>query len=168
MTSRSTGILVKTLVIGLVVGGVILFFVFDLHRQVSLEALKTRQEMLSLYTAQHTLLTLLVYAAIYIVMAALSLPGAAVMTMAGGALFGFWIGSAAALVSSTLGATLAFLIARFVLGNFIQKRFAERLKKINDGVRRALARILDRRVFVPPHPQHVVALGAALTPARRS
>ncbi|MFO8048878.1 MAG: FAD-dependent oxidoreductase [Desulfosudaceae bacterium] len=166
MTSRSTGILVKTLVIGLVVGGVILFFVFDLHRQVSLEALKTRQEMLSLYTAQHTLLTLLVYAAIYIVMAALSLPGAAVMTMAGGALFGFWIGSAAALVSSTLGATLAFLIARFVLGNFVQKRFAERLKKINDGVRRDGAFYLFTLRLVPVFPFFVINLVMGLTPIR--
>ncbi|MDY6824921.1 MAG: FAD-dependent oxidoreductase [Thermodesulfobacteriota bacterium] len=162
--NRST--LTKGIVILAVAVIVVLFFAFDLQQHFTLENLKSQQTALSEFYADNTLLTLGIYVSVYVVMAALSLPGAAVMTMAGGALLGLWVGTAAALISSTLGATLAFVIARFVLGDYVQRRFSERLKKINEGVRRDGAFYLFTLRLVPVFPFFVINIAMALTPIR--
>ena len=82
----------------------------------------------------HQMMSMAIYMAIYILVAALSLPGAAVMTLAGGAIFGFWYGLVLVSFASTIGATLAFLVARFLLRDTVQKKFGDRLKTVNHGV----------------------------------
>jgi uncharacterized membrane protein YdjX (TVP38/TMEM64 family) len=101
--------------------------------------------------------------AIYVAMAALSLPGAAILTLAGGALFGVLAGPIAVSFASTVGATLAFLIARFVLRDAVRGRFGARLRPIEEGrTRRRLLSLYAR--LVPLFPFFLVNLLMALTP----
>jgi pyruvate/2-oxoglutarate dehydrogenase complex dihydrolipoamide dehydrogenase (E3) component/uncharacterized membrane protein YdjX (TVP38/TMEM64 family) len=103
---------------------------------------------------------------LYIAVTALSLPGAAVMTLAGGALFGLWAGLLAVSFASTIGATLAFLAARFLLRGYVQNRFGDRLKRINEGIEKdGLFYLLTLRL-VPVFPFFVINLAMALTPIR--
>ncbi len=156
----------KVVLIGIIIAVVCAFFVFDLQHYITFENLKAQKETLRAFYADNVFLTIFIYAAIYIVMAALSLPGAAIMTMAGGALFGLWVGTAASLLSATLGATLAFLIARFLLGRYVQNRFADRLEKINEGVRKDGAFYLFTLRLVPVFPFFIINLVMGLTPIR--
>ena len=97
-----------------------LFFAFDLERFLSFESLKSsRDELQQAYRAR-PLQTIGLYAAIYIVIASLSLPGATVMTLAGGAIFGLWVGIPAAVISASIGATVAFWMARYVFRDSVQ------------------------------------------------
>jgi pyruvate/2-oxoglutarate dehydrogenase complex dihydrolipoamide dehydrogenase (E3) component/uncharacterized membrane protein YdjX (TVP38/TMEM64 family) len=156
----------KLTVLVLIAAALFLFFWFDLHRYVSFENLKARQASLEAFYAGQALLTILLYAGAYIVMAALSLPGAAVMTLAGGALFGLLTGLVVVSFASTIGATLAFLMARFLLRDYVQTRFADRLKNINEGLRTDGAFYLFTLRLVPVFPFFVINLAMGLTPIR--
>ena len=156
----------RFVLVGIIVAVVCAFFIFDLHHYITFENLKTQKEALQQFYAGHALLTISLYAGLYVVMAALSLPGAAIMTMTGGALFGLWIGTAASLLSAAIGATLAFLIARFLLGGYVQTRFADRFEKINAGVRKDGAFYLFTLRLVPVFPFFIINLVMGLTPIR--
>ena len=132
----------------------------------SLEALKTRQATLQARVAAEPLVSSLIFVAIYVAAAALSLPGAVVLTLAGGALFGFAHGLVLVSVGSTLGALLAFLAARYVLRDAVQRRFGERLKALNEGVAREGWGYLLSLRLVPLFPFWLVNLLMALTPMR--
>lgn len=110
------------------------FFAFDLQQYLSFDYLQAQHEQFRGYQQQHPVLTAIFYFAIYVLVTALSLPGALVMTVAGGAIFGVVYGTILVSFASTIGATLAFLAARFVLQDFVQKRFADKLKAINAGM----------------------------------
>ena len=139
---------------------------FGLAELLSLEALKARQAALQARVAAEPQVSSLVFVAIYVAAAALSLPGAVVLTLAGGALFGFAHGLVLVSVGSTLGALLAFLAARYVLRDAVQRRFGERLKALNDGVaREGWVYLLSLRL-VPLFPFWLVNLLMALTPMR--
>ncbi len=144
----------------------ILFFAFDLGQYLTLAELKSRHAAFQDYYQDHTVLTLGIYALIYIVVTALSLPGAAVMTLAGGALFGFWAGLVVVSFASSIGATLAFLVARFLLRDYVQRKFGQRLKAINRGVERDGAFYLFTLRLVPIFPFFVINLAMALTPIK--
>jgi mercury(II) reductase len=144
----------------------ILFFAFDLGQYLTLAELKARHAAFQSYYQDHTVLTLGIYALIYIVVTALSLPGAAVMTLAGGALFGFWAGLVVVSFASSIGATLAFLVARFLLRDSVQRKFGQRLKAINRGVERDGPFYLFTLRLVPIFPFFVINLAMALTPIR--
>lgn len=156
----------RVIIAGGVIGVILLFFVFDLHTYITFHNLKAQRDILQGFYTENAVVTILIYVAIYIIMAALSLPGAAVMTLAGGALFGLFKGTGAALFSSTIGATLAFLIARFLMRDFVQDRFADRLEKINDGVKRDGAFYLFTLRLVPVFPFFIINLVMGLTPIR--
>ena len=113
---------------------VVCFFVFDLQQYLSFDYLRTQHEQFRNYQQQHPILTAVFYFLVYVMVTALSLPGALVMTVAGGAIFGVVYGTILVSFASTIGATLAFLAARFVLQDFVQKRFADKLKAINTGM----------------------------------
>ncbi|GJL74554.1 FAD-dependent oxidoreductase [Nitrosomonas sp.] len=151
------------ILLGLMIG---LFFAFDLHHFFSLETLKTRhEELLQAYQTQPFLI-IGVYSAVYIVMAALSLPGAAVMTLAGGAMFGLWVGVPVVLISATIGATLAFWVARYVLRDTVERRFGDRLTTINKGLERDGAFYLFSLRLVPAFPFFLINLLMGLTAIR--
>jgi pyruvate/2-oxoglutarate dehydrogenase complex dihydrolipoamide dehydrogenase (E3) component/uncharacterized membrane protein YdjX (TVP38/TMEM64 family) len=143
---------------------VVVFFVFDLGRFLTLGALKTNRADLQAWQSAHPVAALAGFVAIYIAMAALSLPGAAILTLAGGALFGVWTGTVAVSFASSIGATLAFLVARFVLRDALRSRFGTRLRPIEDGVRRDGAFYLFTLRLVPLFPFFLVNLLMGLTP----
>ena len=143
-----------------------LFFAFDLQRYLTLAELKARQEAFQQFYAANRLLTLGLYFALYVVVTALSLPGAAVMTLAGGALFGFLPALIVVSFASSIGATLAFLVSRFLLRDWVQERFRDRLKALNAGIEREGAFYLFTLRLVPVFPFFVINLVMGLTPMR--
>ncbi len=156
----------KWMVAGAVIGLVVLFFVFDLGQYLSLAYLKSRQEWLVDIYARHTLWAIGAYMLVYIMVTALSLPGAAVMTLAGGALFGLVTGTVVISFASTIGATLAFLVSRFLLKNWVQDRFKDKLHAINQGIERDGAFYLFTLRLVPVFPFFIINLVMGLTPIR--
>jgi uncharacterized membrane protein YdjX (TVP38/TMEM64 family) len=143
---------------------VVLFFVFDLGQYLSLAYVKSRQAWLVDIYAQHTLMAIGVYMLIYIAVTALSLPGAAVMTLAGGALLGLLTGTVVISFASTIGATLAFLVSRFLLKDWVQSRFKDKLKAINQGIEKEGAFYLFTLRLVPVFPFFIINLVMGLTP----
>lgn len=142
---------------------VILFLVFDLGRFLSLETLKSgRDELQQAYQAR-PLQTIGLYVGTYIVIAALSLPGAAVMTLAGGAIFGIWIGIPLAVISAGIGATVALWMARYVFREFVQQRFGDRMAAIDAGIKRDGAFYLFTLRLVPVFPFFIINLLMGLT-----
>jgi uncharacterized membrane protein YdjX (TVP38/TMEM64 family) len=101
--------------------------------------------------------------AIYILVTSLSLPGAAVMTLAGGALFGLVVGTVVVSFSSTIGATLACFAARFILRDWIQKKFGDKLKTVNEGVEKEGALYLFTVRLIPVFPFWLINLVMGLT-----
>jgi uncharacterized membrane protein YdjX (TVP38/TMEM64 family) len=140
------------------------FFAFDLGRFLTLASLQEqKQHLLSLYDTQ-PVVTAGLYVLAYILMAALSLPGALIMTLAGGAMFGVSLGTVLVSVASTTGATLAFLASRYLMGRSIQTRFADKLTTINEGVQKEGAFYLFSLRLIPVFPFFMVNLVMGLTP----
>ncbi|WP_320042631.1 FAD-dependent oxidoreductase [uncultured Desulfobacter sp.] len=156
----------KIVIFGIIILGVILFFSLDLHQQLTFEALKSQQAAMAKVYAQNTALTIFIYMAVYVVVTALSLPGAVVMSLAGGAVFGLWAGTIIVSFASTIGATLAFLTSRFLLRDYIQNRFSDRLKKINEGIETDGPFYLFTLRLVPVFPFFVINLVMGLTPIK--
>jgi uncharacterized membrane protein YdjX (TVP38/TMEM64 family) len=156
----------KVILIGLIVVLVGAFFAFDLGRYLSLDYLKARQHDFQQFYAANRALTLGAYFIIYVVVTALSLPGAAVMTLAGGALFGFWPALIVVSFASTIGATLAFLVSRYLLRDWVQARFGDRLKTINAGIENEGAFYLFTLRLLVIIPFVVINLVMGLTPMR--
>ncbi|MES9844101.1 MAG: FAD-dependent oxidoreductase [Candidatus Sedimenticola sp. 6PFRAG5] len=142
------------------------FFIFDLGQYLTLEYMKARQAELEGFRQENPLGTAAVFFLVYVVVTALSLPGATVMTLAIGAIFGLLWGFVLVSFASTLGATLAFLVARFLLRDAVQDRFGDKLKPINDGVRKDGAFYLFGLRLVPIFPFFVINLVMGLTPIR--
>jgi len=154
----------KLIVIIAVIVLIAAFFIFDLGRFLTLDYLKSQQQSFQDYYAAHRLATLFGYFIIYVLVTALSLPGAAVMTLAGGALFGFWAALLVVSFASSIGATLAFLVSRFLLRDWVQAKFGARLKTINAGVEREGSFYLFSLRLVPIFPFFVINLVMGLTP----
>ena len=162
MSSRNAKLILVATIIVLIVA----FFVFDLQRFLTLEYLKDRQQAFSDFYAANRLLTIAIYFILYVVVTALSLPGAAVMTLAGGGLLGFWTALVTVSFASTIGATLAFLASRFLLRDWVQGKFGDKLKAINEGVEREGSFYLFTLRLVPLFPFFVINLVMGLTPMR--
>jgi pyruvate/2-oxoglutarate dehydrogenase complex dihydrolipoamide dehydrogenase (E3) component/uncharacterized membrane protein YdjX (TVP38/TMEM64 family) len=139
---------------------------FGLTEWLSLANLKTQQAALQAQVAAQPLQAALLYFGLYVAVTAVSLPGAAVLTLAGGALFGFWQGLLLVSFASSLGALLAFLAARYLLRDTIQRRFGARLAPLNEGVARDGSLYLLSLRLVPLFPFWLVNLLMALTPLR--
>ncbi|MFW6323792.1 MAG: TVP38/TMEM64 family protein [Desulfovibrionales bacterium] len=145
---------------------VILFFLLDLDRYLTLSYLQQSREQFQTLYANHTLLVLGGFFFLYVAATALSLPGATVLTLAAGALFGFRAGLVFVSFASTIGATLAFLFARFLLRDWVQRKFGKRLEKINTGVEREGAFYLFTLRLIPVFPFWLINLAMALTPIK--
>lgn len=142
---------------------IILFLIFDLDRFLSLSYIKDSQYHLQNLYAENPFGILLAYIAIYIAVAALSLPGAVVLTLAAGALFGIIAGTVAVSIASTVGATLACFVSRFILQNWVQEKFADKLIAINKGVEKEGAFYLFSVRLIPVFPFFVINLVMGLT-----
>jgi uncharacterized membrane protein YdjX (TVP38/TMEM64 family) len=142
---------------------VILFFYFDLQRFLTLAALKANRQTLLDYYAAHKLIMVAGFMAIYIVQTALSLPGAAILSLAAGAIFGSIMGTVYANIAATTGATLAFLVARYLLRDVVLNRFGGRLEGMNRELEeRGFSYLLFLRL-VPLFPFFLINLAAGLT-----
>jgi pyruvate/2-oxoglutarate dehydrogenase complex dihydrolipoamide dehydrogenase (E3) component/uncharacterized membrane protein YdjX (TVP38/TMEM64 family) len=142
------------------------WFVFDLGHFLTLEALKSQQAWLASVYRDNPLLVAGVFFAVYVACTGASIPGAAVLTLAAGAIFGVVIGTALVSFASSIGATLAFLASRYLFRDAVQSRFAERLRPINAGMARDGAFYLFSLRLVPVFPFFAVNLLMGLTPIR--
>ena len=153
----------RWLAVGVLAAAAALFFAFDLGQYLNLDTIKARQAQLEGWRAAQPLQAALIFFGAYVAVTALSLPGATVMTLAGGAVFGLWWGTLLISFASSIGATLAFLASRWLLGGWVQQRFAERLQTFNEGMERDGAFYLFTLRLVPLVPFFVINLAMGLT-----
>lgn len=153
----------KIVIIVILLLAVVCFFYFDFARFLSLEFFKESQGRFIQLYAQHPIRVIASYMLIYIVVTTLSLPGAAVMTLAGGALFGLTAGTVAVSFASTIGATLACLASRFILRDWVQNRFGDKLQTINEGVENEGSFYLFTLRLIPIFPFFLINLLMGLT-----
>jgi uncharacterized membrane protein YdjX (TVP38/TMEM64 family) len=140
-----------------------LFFYFDLGRYLTLTSLKNNHAALMEFYERHQLAMIVIFITAYIVQTALSLPGAAILSLAAGAIFGAVMGTLYVNIGATIGATVAFLVARYLFHDVIQNKFGPRLEKINRELEtRGFNYLLFLR-FVPVFPFFLINLGAGLT-----
>ncbi|MEN9781405.1 MAG: Mercuric reductase [Pseudomonadota bacterium] len=156
----------KLLVLIAAAAAVAAFFALDLGRFLSLGYLKQSQAAFAALYAEQPGLVIGGYFAAYVAATALSLPGAVILTLAGGAIFGFGVGLLVVSFASSLGATLAFLAARFVLRDSVQARFGQRLAEIDRGVQKDGAFYLFTLRLIPVVPFFVINLLMGLTRMR--
>lgn len=157
----------KKLLILAVVGCLIAsYFIFDLGQFFSLEYLKDSRERFQVLYADHTVLVIGAYFLIYVTATALALPAAAVLTLAGGALFGLVTGVIVTSFASTIGATLAFIVSRYLLRDAVQSRFGDKLARINKGMEEEGAFYLFTLRLIPVFPFFVINTVMGLTPMR--
>jgi len=156
----------KLLIVAAVVAAIVVFFAFDLGQYLTLDYFKSQQAAIDRYVGAHPILSVGIYFAIYVVVTALSLPGAAIMTLVGGAIFGLLWGTIIVSFASTIGATFAFLAARFVLRDTVERRFQDAMASINAGIRRDGPLYLFMLRLVPAFPFFVINLVMALTSLR--
>ena len=156
----------RVLILLVAIGLLTLFFSFDLHQKMTLEGLKSGLVQLHAWRDAEPLQMALGYFFLYVLVTALSLPGALVLTLAGGAIFGFVQGFVLVSFASTVGATLAFLAARYVLREWVQQRFGEKLKPMNDGIEKEGAFYLFTLRLVPVFPFFLINLLMGLTKMR--
>jgi len=148
-------------IIGAVAAG--LFFYFDLQRFLTLTALKTNRQLLLDYYSAHRLIMVAGFMALYIIQTALSLPGAAILSLAAGAIFGSIMGTVYANIAATIGATLAFLVTRYLLRDVVLNRFGGKLEGMNQELEaRGFSYLLFLRL-VPLFPFFLINLAAGLT-----
>ncbi len=153
----------KLLLAALFLAAVGAFLLFDLKSYLSLEALKANRDSLLTFTEEHYVPAVALFILIYIVQTALSLPGATIMTLAGGFLFGSLWGPIYVNLGATIGATLAFLAARYLFQEWVEQRFGDRLNQLQDGfAKNAFSYLLTLRL-IPLFPFFLVNLLSGLT-----
>ncbi|WP_217533491.1 TVP38/TMEM64 family protein [Vibrio metschnikovii] len=142
------------------------FFALDLNQLLTLDGIQRHLAQFEQWRTDAPLLVGMLFLAIYVLVTALSLPGAAVMTLAAGALFGLWWGTLIVSFASTIGATCAFLVARYLLKETVQRRFGERLQALNHGVEKDGAFYLFTLRLVPLFPFFLINILMGLTTLR--
>jgi pyruvate/2-oxoglutarate dehydrogenase complex dihydrolipoamide dehydrogenase (E3) component/uncharacterized membrane protein YdjX (TVP38/TMEM64 family) len=156
---KSSKLIALTLIAALVAA----FFVFDLGHYFSLDYLKSSQHAFKTFYAANPLQTMALFVLLYVAVTALSLPGAAILTLAAGALFDMLVGTLLVSFASSIGATLAFLASRFMLGDWVNQRFGSKLASINQGMEKDGAFYLFMLRLVPAFPFFLINLLMGLT-----
>ncbi len=158
----------KIIILALIALAVAAYKIFNLGDYLSLSYIKQSQHNFMALYADHTVIVIGAYMLIYILVTSLSLPGAAVMTLAGGALFGLLRGTIIVSFASSIGATLACFVSRFVLRDWVQEKFGEKLKTVNSGIEREGVFYLFTLRLIPVFPFFVInlVLGLARMPLR--
>jgi len=158
----------KIIVVTLILGAVVLFQTLGLGDYLTLEYLKQQQANFAAIYADHPLLMITGYFFLYVGVTALSLPGAVVMTLAGGGFFGLITGTLVISFASTIGATLACLAARYLFRDWVQQKFGDKLEKFNQGMEKEGGFYLFSLRLVPLFPFFVINLVMGLTSIRMS
>ena len=159
----------KIIKIGLLIllaSAIAAFFALDLGQYATLDYVKAQQQTIAEYYEQNTFLVLAVFGLSYVLVTALSLPAAAALTLLGGALFGLPVGLVMVSFASTIGATLAFLMVRYLARDYVQKNYRKQLAKINAGFEREGAFYLFALRLVPAFPFFMVNIVMALMPVK--
>ena len=157
----------KQIIIILAIVGVLgFFFYLDFSQYLSLEYIKEQQTNFLEFYKENTLLAMGAFTGVYIVSTALSLPGAVLLTLLGGALFGLLVGTILVSFASSIGATLAFLVSRLLLRDWVQNKFGSYLKSFNDGVQKDGGFYLFTLRLIPAVPFFVINLVMGLTPMK--
>ncbi|MBI5666021.1 MAG: TVP38/TMEM64 family protein [Nitrospirae bacterium] len=163
MGNNRKGLIKKIAIVAVVAVLVIGLKVINAGDYLTLSYLKESQHRFQEMYREQSMTVLAAYAGIYILVTSLSLPGAAVMTLAAGALFGLVTGTVVVSFASTIGATLACFISRFILRDWVQGRFGERLKTVNEGIEKEGAFYLFTLRLVPVFPFWLINLLMGLT-----
>ena len=158
--SISSGKIVIALLLAIGIGA---FFYFDLGQFLSLEALKENRDNLLAYTESNYGFAVAIFVLVYIVQTAFSLPGGAILTLAGGFLFGSVLGTLYVNLGATSGATLAFLAARYLLRDWVEHKFGDRLAPIQTGFAQNAFSYLMTLRLIPAFPFFLVNLVSGLT-----
>ena len=153
----------KLILVVVVIALIAAFFAFDLGQYLTLEYLKGKQADITAYYQTNPVQTIAVFMAFYIAAIALSFPGATLLTLVAGAVFGLVTGTIIVSFASSIGATLAFLVSRYVLRDWVQAKFGDRLKPINDGVAKEGGFYLFTMRLVPAFPFFLINLVMGLT-----
>ena len=162
-SAESSSPLVKIVILGILGLGLGAFFYFDVGQYFSLEALKANRDDLLAYTNANFAAAVILYVSIYILQTGFSLPGGALMTLTGGFLFGSVLGTIFVNIGATTGATLAFLAARYVLRDWVERKFGKRIEPIQAGfAQNAFSYLLTLRL-IPAFPFFLVNLVSGLT-----
>jgi pyruvate/2-oxoglutarate dehydrogenase complex dihydrolipoamide dehydrogenase (E3) component/uncharacterized membrane protein YdjX (TVP38/TMEM64 family) len=156
----------RLVVLGVVLALVLAFFALGGHQVLTFANAKAQQAAIQSYYASHPWQTAAGFFALYVAVTGLSLPGAALMTLVAGAIFGLLWGTVLVSFASTFGATLAFLASRFVLRDWVQGRYGQRLRTINAGIEREGAWYLFTLRLIPAIPFFAINLAMGLTPMR--
>ena len=154
----------KIAVVAVIALAIASWFYLDLGSYLQFETLQQRLGELQAWYADNPALAGLLYFLIYIAVTALSVPGAAIMTLAGGALFGFWYALVLVSFASSIGATLAFLVSRLLLRDWVQGRFGRQLRAVNEGFAKDGAFYLFSLRLVPIFPFFIINLLMGLLP----
>ncbi len=154
----------KKLIIAIVLIAIAALLVTQFSQYLTLDVAKAKQAELANYIDAHLLQAALIYFVVYVLLTAFSIPGATVVTLLGTALFGFWLSLLLASFASTIGATLAFLSSRFLLRDWVQAKFADKLQTINQGIERDGAFYLLSLRLIPIFPFFLINLVMGLTP----
>ena len=153
----------KAILALILIGAIAAYFVFDLGQVLSLENFKASQADIVAAKDANPVLYIAGFFILYVAVTGLSIPGAAIMSLVAGALFGVVAGTVIVSFASTIGATLAFLSARFVLRDWVQGKFGERLRAIDDGLEKDGAFYLFTLRLIPVFPFFVINLLMGLT-----
>lgn len=153
----------KVLLVLILVGAIAAYFLFDLGQYLSLESFKARQAEIVAAKDANPLLYVAGFFLLYVAVTGLSIPGAAIMSLVAGALFGLVLGTVIVSFASTIGATLAFLSSRYLLRDWVQSKFGERLRAIDDGLAKDGAFYLFTLRLIPVFPFFVINLLMGLT-----
>ncbi|HEX5638445.1 MAG TPA: FAD-dependent oxidoreductase, partial [Burkholderiaceae bacterium] len=156
----------RLLLIALLAAAVAAFFIFDVRQYLSLDFFQASRSRIDDFYAGHPWQTAGVFFLIYVAVAALSLPGAAIMTLVAGAIFGVLAGTVLVSFASSIGATLAFLVSRFLLRDWVKARIGERMKSFDEGIAREGAFYLFALRLVPLFPFWLINLAMGLTALR--
>jgi uncharacterized membrane protein YdjX (TVP38/TMEM64 family) len=156
-------ILNKITLLAIIIGLVAAVKLFHLDDYLTLSYIKTSQRRFEMLYAQRPFPVIASYAAIYILVTSLSLPGAAVMTLAGGALFGLYTGTVVVSFASSIGATLACFVSRYLLRDWVQKRFGGKLTAVTRGIEQEGAFYLFTLRLIPIFPFWLINLLMGLT-----
>ncbi len=156
----------KILILAIVAGLIVVYFVFDLGQYLDLDYFKQQQERIMAYRESFPMRTAAIFFITYILVTGLSLPGAAIATLIGGAIFGLLWGTVIVSFASVIGASCAFLVSRHILRDTIQSRYGDRLRTINEGCEKDGAVYLFTLRMVPLFPFFLINLLMGLTPMR--
>jgi len=153
----------KLILLAAIAVAVALFLGLGGHNVLTLENLQAHQASVAQWIEQNLVVAVTGYAALYVLVTALSLPGATIMTLAGGAFFGNLYGLAAVSIASTIGASLAFLVARFLLRDTLKAKYKDTIAKIDRGIEKDGAFYLATLRLVPVFPFFLINLAMGLT-----